>query len=72
MSTCKNCKYWKHLTNQYNDRWDECTAADWFDRNGPITGKQFGVYADASDDTGLSAGFMTGPDFGCVNFKGKE
>ena len=63
MNTCKHCVYWE--THQY---WGEkpFTACDRVDRD-----DSFRMHIDVSDDTGLTAHLITGPDFGCNHFMAK-
>ena len=74
MNICKNCKFWG------NEVTGTCSGT-----NGNIKRKRstyhtdlefsidkpdgFDIYADASDDTGLESYLVTGPNFGCNNFK---
>lgn len=66
MIRCKNCRFWKHHTDQWNNSWNACGMVAWVGRNEKIEETGFALYADASDDTGLDAGLKTGPEFGCV------
>jgi len=72
MGNCKDCKHWEHHTDCYRKQWNTCGAVDWVDYADKMPEGGFALYADASDDTGLSAGLKTGPLFGCVRFKPKE
>lgn len=65
---CKDCKYWEHTGDQYGKRWNECNKASWVNAGEDQASDVLGVYADASDDTGLQAGLITGPNFGCIHF----
>jgi len=64
MNHCKDCKYW--------DDYDQtCDNATWFELEDRFEGEEFGCYADAHDDSGLSAGVKTGPMFSCIKWKSK-
>jgi hypothetical protein len=71
MKNCKDCTYWGSHTDQYGRTWTECESANWVDRTGTLENDELGYYADASDDTGLTAGLKTGPTFGCVRWSSK-
>ena len=63
MNKCKNCAYWE--THQY---WGEkpFNACDRVDRD-----DNFRMKIEVSDDTGLTAHLITGPEFGCNYFEVK-
>ena len=63
MNKCKNCVYWE--THQY---WGEkpFNACDRVDRD-----DNFRMKIEVSDDTGLTAHLITGPEFGCNYFEAK-
>ena len=63
-NTCKTCRYW---------RYGECEAVDIeYSRKLKTDGRlTFVVLADATDDSGLTARLMTGPDFGCIKHTAK-
>jgi len=64
MGNCKDCKYW--------DSYDQtCDGVEWVDLDSKIGDTEFAYYADANDDSGLSAGIKTGPMFGCIKFVAK-
>jgi hypothetical protein len=65
---CKNCISWQFHEDDWGKRWRECSAA-WGGDLRLLSGEEFEVFADASDDTGLRSAFITGPEFGCVKFK---
>lgn len=60
---CKDCYRWSKESQ-------ECDL-DWINREAKIKDDQFGVFANAWDDSGLVAGLKTGPLFGCVQFRKK-
>ena len=63
MNHCKDCKYWGY---------DQiCDNATWLEIEDRIEGDDFGYYAEACDDSGLSAGLKTGPMFSCIKWKSK-
>ena len=59
-NTCKNCLFWGSYREGECDR-----VGGTFSRN-PAAG--FDIVARVLDDSGLSVGLVTGPDFGCVHF----
>jgi len=70
---CKDCKYWKKLTDGSLDRAGNpigtCTS-------GKIvyTGAYDTIYSDElgyCDDEGYNASIEVGQDFGCIHFKEK-
>ena len=65
---CKDCVYWESHTDVYLKSWNTCEAANWTMCHEEISEDGIYVYADASDDSGLEAGLMTGPLFGCIKF----
>ena len=71
MGNCKDCKYWEPH-NKRNKKWHTCGAASWVDYDEKIEDGGVGIYADASDDSGLVCGLRTGPMFGCVKFSAKR
>ena len=72
MGHCKDCRWWvndNELRFKKVIAWNECGAIDMTTTKGVVTGAGALVYADAADDTNLSAMLMTGPMFGCVLFE---
>jgi hypothetical protein len=74
---CKDCVHWEsHIGTQWDHMqgksWNTCEAAGWANRGDKIVGDELAIYADASDDTGLEAGLMTGPLFGCIRFLAED
>jgi len=71
MGNCKDCRFWKHHNDHFKRKWNECEAVDLKDHYSDKLEKDddFGVYAYASDDTGLNSGLLTGPMFGCIKFQ---
>lgn len=65
MGHCKDCGFWDSDTKNFNT----CLFPDWVDQYTKIEDDTFAIYADACDDSGLTAGLKTGPMFGCVKFK---
>lgn len=63
MNRCKNCAHWGVWSEGVCDR-ESQTQHD------PETFFEIECYA--SDDTGLTYKLVTGPEFGCVQFKAKE
>jgi len=67
MGKCEDCKYW--------DKSDgECVGVGFDQRSTQpsVTDGNAVVYFDSEDTQGLVCGFVTGPEFGCVNFKVKK
>ncbi len=65
MNTCKNCKWWKKKSNEKG-------ICDFVNTIYADKGtNSFEVFADAADDTDLSADIITGLDFSCIHFKKK-
>lgn len=60
---CKDCQHWDREFHP-----GECNAPKWLDDREKPEDDKAGFYAKASDDTGLDAGFRTGPLFGCIKF----
>ncbi len=75
MNTCKTCKWWGRTYPGVC----EGERGNVIQNGGdyPLTGHTyansdragFAIHADASDDTGLTAHLVTGPDFGCVRWQ---
>jgi hypothetical protein len=63
-ATCKSCKFWGHY------RAGECDRVGGLFPDNPAA--SFEVVARVLDDSGLSTGLATGPDFGCVHHVGKK
>ena len=63
-NTCKNCLVW----GPYRE--GECDRVGGIFSQNPAAG--FDIVATVLDDSGLSVGLVTGPDFGCVHFFAKE
>lgn len=57
--TCKSCRFWGHYRKGECDRVGGLFSAN--------PGAAFDVVARALDDSGLTTGLVTGPDFGCVH-----
>ncbi|TJY57421.1 hypothetical protein E4T66_18615 [Sinimarinibacterium sp. CAU 1509] len=68
MGHCRDCERWKHHQDEYGVAWMSCDGVDYADRGEAIGHDAAAVYVEASDDTGLSGGLITGPDFGCTHF----
>lgn len=65
MNTCKNCKCWKHYDDGYGERFNYCgNMSDDLET-------LFDIRVEVSDDTGLDVRIETGPNFGCIHFKGE-
>lgn len=73
VGNCKDCKYWETYGNSfyYPTEWKECDRPDRVMRYDPTKDDEVALYADALDDSGLTAGLKTGPMFGCVHFTAK-
>ena len=71
MGRCKDCHYWEGHIDVLGREWHTCERVDWVDRDTPPGKDEAAIYAEASDDYGLMAGLLTGPEFGCTNFKRK-
>ncbi len=68
MKTCKTCIFWS--SNNIKNNVSECLLFDMIMLDNP---KNFAyIEANASDDQGLDAVFMTGSDFGCIQHKDKD
>lgn len=63
-SICKNCKFWGHYRKGECDRVDGLFTAD------PTA--SFDIRVRVLDDSGLSTGLVTGPNFGCIHFTAKK
>lgn len=59
-NTCRNCKFWGHY------RKGECDRVDGLFPDNPAA--SFDIVTHVLDDSGLNAGLVTGPDFGCIHF----
>jgi hypothetical protein len=68
MGNCKDCVFWKYHVDQWKKEWNQCEKASDAHRAYKPKDDGFFVFAEASDDSGLWAGLVTGPMFGCVNF----
>jgi hypothetical protein len=66
---CKDCKHWEANQDDHGRKWNECNAAQWEELDAKLKPEAFAYYADADDDSGLYAGVITGPMFGCIKFK---
>jgi hypothetical protein len=64
MGKCKDCQWWIK-----NRGYSSCDKVN-HDYNDGDTA--FEIEADADDDQGLEVELITGPEFGCVLFKGKD
>ncbi len=68
--TCKNCRWWLPAEGRYPDR-KVCRSPKMIDRDDMprfdqgVTGDGFGLDYPVCD-------LVTGPDFGCVHFEGRE
>lgn len=71
MGYCKDCKHWRSHLGEFNKAWETCEGVDWTDMTSRIKEDDFALYAEAHDDSGLSAGLRTGPLFGCIKFSPK-
>ena len=69
MGHCKDCKYWESHSDMFNKSWMTCEAPNWVERDTKIGDADFAIFADASDDSGLTVGLKTGPMFGCIKFQ---
>lgn len=64
---CKNCIFWENNTDKYfADGKNYCTYEDSWN----MRPHGYEVWAAAHDDSGMEVALITGPDFGCVNYKG--
>mgnify|MGYP003418011275 FL=1 len=63
MGTCKNCYFWGRYMENVCDKIDLDDS--------PVTGNNASLQVDVSDDSGLFAKLVTGPDFGCTLFHDK-
>ena len=65
MNTCKNCKFWKQKEKKTSG---ECANKKFANGNDvykcPKDGLRYWDYE------GYECGFETGPNFGCIHFKG--
>jgi hypothetical protein len=66
---CKNCKFWKHHENDYGKKWNSCEVAGWGERGDKFSSDALAIFVHVHDDSGLEAGLMTGPEFGCIKFQ---
>ena len=64
MNKCATCKFW--LGN------GECVQAREIGVWASTPRDRLAYFADAADDSGLTYGVRTGPEFGCIHHKGKE
>lgn len=67
---CKDCKYWK-ANSLYDGHVCDIVGMD---ERGEynVLDNACGILYHVLDDSGLDCGLVTGPMFGCVNFKAKE
>lgn len=76
MGNCKNCKHWqlKEIGPYFGPKtkatYGACDGIDYGDK--PANDTQAAIFADADDDSNLTAELITGPEFGCVLFCQKE
>jgi hypothetical protein len=63
MNTCKNCKYWGDRSPIQENKPNECGVIC---LDIPNSSASAFIDADASDDSGLYANFMTVASFGCL------
>ena len=67
--TCKECTHWEgYCGTAIGKGFHACNLPDWKSEGEKMGASEIGYYAEALDDSGLSAGVVTGPDFGCVKF----
>ena len=70
---CKDCKFWERFGHDGTEKFSQCNLPNWVDYGSRVitnmTESDIAFYADASDDTGLHAGILTGALFGCIKFK---
>ena len=71
---CKNCKYWEHYNTMYNKSWSACGRIPFIqiDSGEKVKEGEAGIYADATDDSGLDVHLVTDADFGCTKFIEKQ
>lgn len=69
MGHCKDCKFWESHGDRRNNSWHTCELPDWVEREAKVGDDSFAIYAEAHDDSGLTAGLKTGPMFGCIKFQ---
>lgn len=72
MTTCKTCKFWKE--DNTKKPFGICTNVGGYDEQYPHNSKDdnFCIFADASDDTGLTSDLLTKENFGCNMHKEKH
>lgn len=68
MNNCKDCAFWDSHQDYKGRTWHTCELPDWIEAGDWIANNEIAFFASASDDTGLTAGVITGPMFGCVRF----
>jgi hypothetical protein len=70
-NTCSTCKHFGHFYTADKNGVTACDRANWYEEDNPTTdgdgSKYFGILATASDDSGLYAKLMVGPEFGCIH-----
>lgn len=70
---CKDCSFWEHHSDTdwgLSTSWSTCELPVRVSYPfAKINENDFVVYAGADDDSGLNAGLITGPMFGCIKFE---
>jgi len=76
MSTCDRCKNWsREGTTRNGNQYGVCGEVEYThdgDRSPIETDSSVIMSVFSHDDTGLFARLITGPDFGCTNFRHME
>ena len=72
MGICRDCRFWEQHHDMYNRKWHECSVVNWVDKDAKVGENEMALYADATDDTGLTVGLKTGAMFGCFLFQQDE
>ena len=72
MGNCKDCKHWEKHNDTRGKQWNTCEAPNWVEYSDEIADDTFAIYADASDDSGLTCGLKTGAMFGCIKFQPRK
>jgi len=67
--TCSQCTHWEgYCGTAIGKGFHACNLPEWKSEGEKMGASEIGYYAEALDDSGMSGGVVTGPDFGCINF----
>ena len=70
--TCSQCAHWDtDCHTAIGKGFHECNLPEWKSRGDKMGISEIGYYAEAYDDSGMTAGIVTGHNFGCMYFCSK-